>query len=122
MTRYETPAFDPGIAFSWTIRSEEIARRQRLRPRDPQTDRKKLESTRRDAAPVSEHAAGCEAPAFAPGTAFSWTLRSTEIARRRSRQPLNAKPELTELNVLVAALRCPPREHLTRRPSSPSRS
>ena len=33
MTRYETPVFDPGIAFSWTLRSEEIARRQRQRSR-----------------------------------------------------------------------------------------
>jgi hypothetical protein len=103
MTRYETPAFDPGIAFSWTLRSEEIARRQTQRPRDLQADRQKFENETGDETQVSEHAAGYETPAFAPGTAFSWTLRSTEIARRQSRQPLNAKPELTELNVLVAA-------------------
>jgi hypothetical protein len=85
MTRYETPAFEPGIAFSWTLRSAEIARR------------------RRDEARVSEPAAGYGTPAFEPGVAFSWTLRSGEIARRQSRRPLNAWRDRTQLNVLVAA-------------------
>ena len=103
MTRYETPAFDPRIAFSWTLRSQEIACRQRQRPRDPQAGTTKFESKRREVAQVAEHAARSETPAFAPGIAFSWTLRSAEIARRQSRQPLNSKPDLTQLNVLAAA-------------------
>jgi hypothetical protein len=103
MTRYETPAFDPGIAFSWTLRSEEIARRRRQRPRDLQADRKTFESKRRDEAQVSEQPAGYETPAFAPGVAFSWTRRSAEIARRQSRQQFGSKPNLTQLNGLLAA-------------------
>ena len=103
MTRYETPAFDPGIAFSWTLRSEEIARRHIQRRRAPQADRQKFENETGDETQVSEHAAGYETPAFEPGIAFSWTLRSAEIARRQSRQPFSSKPDLTQLNVLAAA-------------------
>ena len=103
MTRYQTPAFDPGIAFSWTLRSEEIARRHRPRPRDPQVDRKKFDNKARDETQVAERSVGYETPAFEPGIAFSWTLRSAEIARRESGQPLNSKPDLTQLNVLAAA-------------------
>ena len=61
MTRYETPAFEPGTAFSWTLRSAEIARRRPQRP------------------PL---ATSYETPVFEPGIAFAWTLRSAEIARR----------------------------------------
>jgi hypothetical protein len=103
MTRYETPAFDPGIAFSWTLRSEEIARRQTQRPRDPHADRRQFADETGDETQVSEYAAGYETPAFAPGIAFSWTLRSAEIARRQGRQPFSSKPDLTHLNVLAAA-------------------
>jgi hypothetical protein len=56
--RYETPAFAPGTAFSWTLRSAEIARR-------------------------AQQTRWSKTPAFAPGIAFSWTLRSAEIARER---------------------------------------
>jgi hypothetical protein len=103
MTRYETPAFHPGIAFSWTLRSEEIACRRRQPPRGPQADRTKLESKMRDVAQVAEHAARYATPPFAPGIAFSWTLRSAEIARLQSPQRLDSKPGVTQLNVLVAA-------------------
>jgi hypothetical protein len=103
MTCYETSAYDPGIAFSWTLRSEEIARRQRQRPRDARADRKKLDNGTRGEAQVSEHAAADETPAFEPGSAFSWTLRAAEIARRQSRQPLDSKSDLAQLNVLAAA-------------------
>jgi hypothetical protein len=103
MTRYETPAFDPHIAFSWTLRSEEIACRQRRGPWDPQADTTTFESKRRDETQVSDHAAGYETPAFAPGVAFSWTLRSAEIARLQSRRPLNSAPKSIQLNVLAAA-------------------
>jgi hypothetical protein len=85
MTHYETPAFDPGIAFSWTLRSEEIARRRRQRPQ------------------ASVQAAGYETRAFEPGVAFAWTLRSAEIARRLSLRPLDSQQDSTQLNVLVAA-------------------
>jgi hypothetical protein len=103
MTRYETPAFDPGIAFSWTLRSEEIARCQRQRPRNLGTGRKKLENRTHGEAQVSDRAAAYETPAFEPGIAFSWTLRAAEIARRQSRQPVTSKPASTQLNVLAAA-------------------
>jgi hypothetical protein len=95
MTSYETPAFTPGTAFSWTLRSEEIARRRRQRPQSRQAD-----STSH---PVSEHPADYETPAFEPGVAFSWTLRSAEIARRQSRQPLESTPGFWQSNALVAA-------------------
>jgi hypothetical protein len=99
MSRHETPVFDPAIAFSWTLRSEEIARRQTQRPRDPQAERQQVE----DETQVSKHAAGYETPAFAPGIAFSWTLRSAEIARRHSRRPFSSNADSTQLNVLAAA-------------------
>ena len=44
-----------------------------------------------------------ETPVFDSAIAFSWTLRSAEIARRQRRQPLNSKPGFAQLNVLVAA-------------------
>jgi hypothetical protein len=103
MTRCETPAFDPGIAFSWTLRSAEIASRPRQLPQDPQPDRTKLENTRRDVAQVAAQAARYETPTFEPGIAFSWTLRSAEIARLQSPQPLDSKPDPTRPHVLVAA-------------------
>ena len=81
MTHYETQAFDPGIAFSWTLRSEEIACRRRQRPRDARPDGTRLGNEHRDVAQVADY----ETPAFEPGIAFSWTLRSAEIAHRRSR-------------------------------------
>jgi hypothetical protein len=103
MTSYETPAFDPGIAFSWTLRSEEIAGRRRQRPRHAQAARQKLENRTRGEAQVSEHAVPYETPTFEPGIAFSWTLRAAEIARRQTRQLCSSKPNLTQLNVLAAA-------------------
>jgi hypothetical protein len=51
-------------------------------PRDPQADRRTFENETSEETQVSEHVAGYETPAFAPGIAFSWTLRSAEIARR----------------------------------------
>jgi hypothetical protein len=101
MTRYEHPAFDPGTAFSWTLRSEEIARRRRQR--DPGAGRTKFASKRRNVAQVAERATRYETPAFAPGIAFSWTLRSAEIARLHSRDSLNSDPALTHLTAIVAA-------------------
>ena len=56
--RYDAPAFAPGVAFAWTLRSAELARRAQQR-RSSRT------------------------PAFGPGVAFSWTLRSAELARER---------------------------------------
>jgi hypothetical protein len=103
MTRYETPVFDPGIAFSWTLRSEEIARRQRQRSRNSQADRNEFENTTGDETAASQGVVGYETPVFNPGIAFSWTLRSAEIARRQSRQPFNSEPGLTQLSVLAAA-------------------
>jgi hypothetical protein len=85
MTRYETPAFDPNIAFSWTLRSEEIARLRRRRSVQAQVG------------------ARYESPAFEPGIAFSWTLRSAEIARRQSSQPRKPQADRVQLNVLAAA-------------------
>jgi hypothetical protein len=59
-TLYEAPAFAPGVAFAWTLRSAEIARRAEQR-RSSQT------------------------PTFGAGVAFAWTLRSAELARERRR-------------------------------------
>jgi hypothetical protein len=101
MTRYENPAFDPGIAFAWTLRSEQIARRQR--PRAAQTYRGRLESKMPDETSVAERWAATQTPAFEPGTAFSWTLRAAEIARRQSRSPLESKPGTMRANILAAA-------------------
>jgi hypothetical protein len=100
MTRYETAAFDPSISFSWTLRSGEIARR---RQRRPLADAELFADATRAVTQVQRHSAGYEAPAFAPGIAFAWTLRSAEIARRHSRQPLAPVADVTGLNVLVAA-------------------
>jgi hypothetical protein len=96
VTRYETAAFDPSIAFSWTLRSQEIARRPQRRP---------LAGPEHlaDATQIQRHPAGYEAPAFAPGSAFAWTLRSAEIARRQSHRPLVSVADVTEPTVLVAA-------------------
>lgn len=88
MTRYETPAFDPGVAFSWTLRSEEIARHRLQRPRDRQANRIRFESKVRSETEVWQPAERCATPAFAPGVAFSWTVRSAEIALLRSRPRL----------------------------------
>jgi hypothetical protein len=103
MTRYETPAFDPAVAFSWTLRSQEIAGRRRQQPRHAQAARQKLADRTRGETRVSEHAVPYENPAFEPGVAFSWTLRAAELARRQSRQPLNSTPASAQLNVLAAA-------------------
>ncbi len=100
MTRYETAAFDPSIAFSWTLRSEEIARR---RQRRSLAGSQHLADATRGETQVQRHPVGYDAPAFAPGVAFAWTLRSAEIARRPSRRPLAAVADVTELTVLVAA-------------------
>ena len=94
--RCETPAFDPRMAFSWTLRSAELASRRR---RNAHQDPAKLEHSeiatdlaiRDDASSVP--AARYETRTFDSRMAFSWTLRSEEIARikgqkRRSTQAL----------------------------------
>jgi hypothetical protein len=86
--RYATPAFAPGVAFAWTLRSAEIAHRKRDGNGNGAT---------------AEQAVRYETPMFAPGVAFAWTLRSAEIARRKNRQQRNRRPDSSELNVLVAA-------------------
>ena len=100
MTRYETAAFDPSIPFAWTLRSEEIARR---RQRRPLAGAELFADATRAETQIQRHPAGYGAPAFTPGIAFAWTLRSAEIARRPSRQPLASVADVTEPNVLVAA-------------------
>jgi hypothetical protein len=101
MIRYETPAFDPGIAFAWTLRSEQIARLRRAQV--PKADRQKLERKMAGEISVAERAAASESHAFEPGIAFSWTLRAAEIARRQTRKPRNSKPDTTPVNILAAA-------------------
>ena len=76
--RYETPTFDPRGAFARTLRSGEIARRERER---------KIESARR-----------YETPTFDPRGAFARTLRSGEIARRERQVRL---PDPRQLGILA---------------------
>jgi hypothetical protein len=97
---YEALAFAPGSAFAWTLRSAEIARRAQQRPRSLQTDRKTFDDNRPDTAQINgsdtnmQHVARYETPAFDPGSAFAWTLRSAEIARRGRRQQRTRQPLL----------------------------
>lgn len=106
MTAYEAPAFDPSTSFSWTLRSAEIAGRVSRRRQITQagltlaadesaTSHVNGNGARRQAAKRYT------APAFAPGTAFAWTLRSAELAGRES-QTRNRRPDLHP-TVLVAA-------------------
>lgn len=105
MTAYETPVFDPSTSFSWTLRSAEIAGRVSRR----QVTRAGLTLAADESATshVNGNGAGRQAakrytaPAFAPGTAFAWTLRSAELAGRES-QTRNRRPDLHP-TVLVAA-------------------
>lgn len=88
--RYETPAFDPRMAFSWTLRSAELAARRRRNAHQDPTNLERSEidtdlAIRDDVA--SAPAARYETPTFDPRMAFSWTLRSEEIARSKRRLP-----------------------------------
>jgi hypothetical protein len=108
MTPYETPVFDPATTFSWTLRSAEIARRVTPRQHGTQAELTKLAGdepeivqSNGNGAP-SGRGARFETPAFAPGIAFAWSLRSAEIARRQCRRR-NRQPDLEHEDVLVAA-------------------
>ena len=107
--RYETPTFDPRGAFSWTLRSGEIARQEAQRQRSELPDRKKLESREPDVAQVNGNemdmaqAPRNETPTFDPRGAFSWTLRSGEIARLERQRRRNRRPDPKQLDVLFAA-------------------
>ena len=107
--RYETPTFDPRGAFSWTLRAGEIARVETQRQRNGLPDHlKKLESREPDVAQVNGNEMNVaqspryETPTFDPRSAFSWTLRSAEIARLE-RQQRNRRPDPQQLDILVAS-------------------
>ena len=108
MTPYETPVFDPATTFSWTLRSAEIARRVTRRPHGTQAELTTFAGDEPEIVrsngngPPSGRGARFEAPAFAPGIAFAWSLRSAEIARRRCRLR-NRQRDLEHGDVLVAA-------------------
>jgi hypothetical protein len=107
MTPYETPVFDPTTTFSWTLRSTEIARRAPRRQQGTQEltklagDEPEIVLSNGNGAP-SGRGARFETPAFAPGIAFAWSLRSAEIARRQC-QRRNRQRDLEHEDVLVAA-------------------
>ena len=89
--RCETQTFDPRGAFSWTLRSGEIARLE-AQQGGGLRDRKPLESKEPRVAQVNgrqttmARSAPCETQTFDPRGAFSWTLRSGEIARLEAQQ------------------------------------
>lgn len=103
--RYANPAFDPRIAFSWTLRSEELARmrRQRLnqQPDPAESEHGEPDMAGIDGNDVTAAEAACyDAPAFDPRAAFSWTLRSAELARTR-RERRNRLPDPMQLKLLA---------------------
>jgi hypothetical protein len=110
MTPYETPVFDPATTFSWTLRSAEIARRVTQRQHGTQSELTKLagdepeivRSNGNGNGAPSGRGARFETPAFAPGIAFAWSLRSAEIARRQCGRR-NRQRDLEHEGVLVAA-------------------
>ena len=85
--RFETPTFDPRSAFARTLRSGEIAlreRRQRLnRPSEPDTTQQ-VDVRAKNASPARHY----ETPTFDPRCMFARTLRSGEIALLERRQRL----------------------------------
>ena len=105
--RYETPTFDPRGAFAWTLRSGEIARRERLQRQNRLPDPGELASNEPAMAQQvngneknTSRARRYETPTFDPRSAFSRTLRSGEIARlERQQRRLDPK----QLDVLVGA-------------------
>ena len=104
---YETPTFDPRSAFAWTLRSGEIALRERRRGQSKPLHRDALASTGPEAprhvngtAKNASAARRYETPTFDPRSAFARTLRSGEIARlERQQRRLNPK----QLDVLLGA-------------------
>jgi hypothetical protein len=106
--RYETPTFDPRGAFAWTLRSGEIALRQRRREQGRLPHRDELTSTKPDAArrvngtgTDRSAARRYETPTFDPRSAFARTLRSGEIARiAREQRPPSPSP----LDMLLGAV------------------
>lgn len=105
--RYETPTFDPRSAFARTLRSGEIARRERRQRQNRPADPSELATNQPDAAqqvngneqiipPVRRY----QTPTFHPRSAFARTLRSGEIARLEREQRLAAP---TQLDVLAHA-------------------
>jgi hypothetical protein len=106
---YETPTFDPRSAFAWTLRSGEIALRERRQGQSRLPHRDELASTDpgatrqvNGAARNSSAARRYETPTFNPRSAFARTLRSGEIARLERLQPL---PNPNQLDVLLGASR-----------------
>ena len=104
--RYETPAFDPRCAFAWTLRSGEIARRQRRqeegRPAPDELTRTSPVAARRVDGTGTDGSAArrFETPTFDPRSAFARTLRGGEIARvAREQRP----PDPSPLDILLGA-------------------
>jgi len=106
--RYETPTFDPRSAFSWTLRAGEIARLKVQQERNGLPGRKKLERRAPEVAQVNGNemkvarSPRFETPTFDPRSAFSWTLRSGEIARLERRQRRNRLRDSSQPDVLAA--------------------
>ena len=88
----QTPTFDPRSAFSWTVRGGEMARLGLpCRQPDPsahETDKSCL--TRR----ATGEERRFETPTFDPRSAFAWTLRGGEMARRERRLHSDARPDV----------------------------
>lgn len=104
--RCETPTFDPRCAFAWTLRSGELARRQRRREEgrpapDERTSTLPVAARRVDGSGTDGSAARrFETPTFDPRSAFARTLRGGEIARvARKQRP----PDASQLDLLVGA-------------------
>ena len=88
--RYETPTFDPRSAFATTLRSGEIALRERRQrqnrpsePSEPDTTQQ-VDVSAKNASPARHY----ETPTFDPRCMFARTLRSGEIALLERRQRL----------------------------------
>ena len=106
-THYETPTFDPRSMFARTLRSGEIALRERRQQQNRLPDPTELVSNEPDvarqvngAAKSTSAARRYETPTFDPRSAFARTLRSGEIARFERQQRL---PDPKQLGVLVRA-------------------
>ena len=106
--RFEAPTFDPRGAFSWTLRAGEVARVERQQ-RNGLPDWRELESKEPDVAQLNDnernmaHAPRNETLTFDPQIAFSWTLRSGEIARLERQQGRNRLPDPKQLDARLAA-------------------
>jgi hypothetical protein len=94
--QYQTPTFDPRSAFAWTLRSGEVARRRQSGT--PDRDAAPHTSLRGTAhKPTGSRPPRFETPTFAPRSAFAWTLRSGEVARRAHQQRRSDSPSPTAL-------------------------